>query len=86
MLDILRREGVYLWYYSSVQFEQIFKYWVLGIVLGSVISVFGKSKIHSLLLIINRKRLGLFGLFPCSNRYCFPSVYVWDHTCCFFIL
>jgi uncharacterized membrane protein YraQ (UPF0718 family) len=62
MIDIIRREGIYLWYYFSVQFEQIFMYWVLGISVGSVISVFGKAKIHSLLLIINRKNLGLFGL------------------------
>jgi len=62
MIDIIRREGIYLWYYFSVQFEQIFMYWVLGIIIGSVISVFGKAKIHSLLMIINQKNPGLFGL------------------------
>jgi uncharacterized membrane protein YraQ (UPF0718 family) len=66
VIDIIRREGIYLWYYFSIQFEQIFRYWVLGIVVGSVISVFGKAKIHSLLIIINRKKLGLFGLIPAS--------------------
>jgi uncharacterized membrane protein YraQ (UPF0718 family) len=64
MIDILSREGIYLWYYFSIQFEQIFRYWVLGILVGSVISVFGKAKILSLLAIINRKKLGLFGLVP----------------------
>ena len=66
VIDALRREGIYLWYYFSVQLEQIFLYWVLGIVIGSLISVFGKAKIHSLLAVINRKKLGLFGLIPAS--------------------
>ena len=35
MLLILHREWIYLWYYFSVQLEQIFPYWVLGMVLGS---------------------------------------------------
>ena len=34
MTDLLRREGIYLWYYFSVQLEQIFGYWVLSMVLG----------------------------------------------------
>ena len=33
MFDILRREVIYLWYYFSLQLEQIFGYWVLGMVL-----------------------------------------------------
>lgn len=66
MMDVIRREGIYLWYYFSVQFEQIFWYWVLGIAIGSFISVFGKSKIHSLLMVINKKKLGLLGLIPAS--------------------
>lgn len=66
MIEILRRESIYLWYYFSVLFEQIFWYWVLGILIGSLISVFGKAKIHSLFLILNRKKLGLFGLLPAS--------------------
>jgi uncharacterized protein len=66
LIEILKREGIYLWYYSSVLFEQIFKFWVLGIVAGSVISVFGKSRIHSLLVTINRKNIGMLGLIPAS--------------------
>jgi uncharacterized protein len=66
VIDIIRREGIYLWYYSSILFEQIFRYWVTGIIIGSVISVFGKTKIQSLLVIINRKNLGLFGLVPAA--------------------
>jgi uncharacterized membrane protein YraQ (UPF0718 family) len=66
MEEILRREGIYLWYYFSVQFEQIFMYWALGIIIGSAISVFGKAKIHSFLVAANRKNLGLLGLIPAS--------------------
>lgn len=66
MIDILRREGIYLWYYFSVLFEQIFVYWALGIAIGSFISVFGKAKIHSLLTVINKRKLGLLGLIPAS--------------------
>jgi uncharacterized protein len=66
IIDGIRREGIYLWFYFSVQFRQIFLYWVLGIVIGSLISVFGKDKIHTYLALINRKKLGLFGLIPAS--------------------
>jgi uncharacterized membrane protein YraQ (UPF0718 family) len=66
MAEIIRREAVYLWYYLSVQFEQIFGYWVLGIVIGSVISVFGKEKIHALLAVIQKKPLGVLGLVPAA--------------------
>jgi uncharacterized protein len=66
MIDILRREGIYLWFYFSVQFEQIFPYWALGILLGSVISVFGKGRIHALFLRLQGKKLGIFGVIPAS--------------------
>ncbi|NLV34174.1 MAG: permease, partial [Clostridiaceae bacterium] len=48
MGDIIQREAIYLWYYISVLFKQIAPYWATGILLGSVISVFGKNRIHSL--------------------------------------
>ena len=66
MVDILHREAVYLWFYFSVQFEQIFQYWLLGMILGSLISVFGKEKIHSLFLMLQGKNLGFLGLIPAS--------------------
>ncbi len=66
MLDVLRRESVYLWYYFSVQLEQIFGYWVLGMVLGSVISVFAKDHIHGLFRSMGGKRLGVLGIFAAS--------------------
>ncbi len=66
MIEILRREFIYLWFYFSVQLEQIFLYWVLGMLLGSFISVFGKGRLNALFLKLQGKRLGIFGLFPAS--------------------
>lgn len=66
MLDLLQREFIYLWYYFIILFNQIAIYWIFGIVLGSVISVFGKDKIHRLFVSIQNKRLGVFGVIPAS--------------------
>jgi len=64
LFDILRREGIYLWYYFSVQLEQIVSYWVLGMVIGSVVSVFGKEHIHTLFRRLSGIGLGLLGIVP----------------------
>ena len=66
MLEVLEREAIYLWYFFTIQFEQIFGYWLLGIVIGSAISVFGKQKIHDLFNLLQHKSLGAFGLLPAS--------------------
>ena len=66
IIEVLHREFVYLWYYFTVQFEQIFIFWVLGIVIGSVISVFGKEKIHRLLDSLQARKMGVFGIVPAS--------------------
>ena len=66
MIDILRREAVYLWYYFSVQLEQIFQYWGLGMVLGSLVSVFLKEHIHRAFRSMGEKRLGTMGIVVAS--------------------
>ena len=66
MIEILHREFIYLWYYFDVQLRQIFWYWVLGIVLGSCVSVFLKDKIHGLLRSMSESRMGLVGIIPAS--------------------
>ena len=66
MAEILRRELVYLWYYFTVQFEQIFPYWDLGMLLGSAVSVFAKGKIHTMMARLQAKRLGVLGVVPAS--------------------
>ena len=66
MADIIRRELVYFWYYFSIQFEQIFRFWVLGMVLGSVISVFLKDGIHRIFCSLGEKKLGAAGILAAS--------------------
>ena len=46
--------------------EQVFFYWVLGMVIGSAISVFGKGKIHSAFQALGKKKPGVLGLIPAS--------------------
>ena len=49
MAEILKTEWIYFWYYFTLQFSQIFWYWVAGMLIGSVVSVFFKDKIHALM-------------------------------------
>lgn len=65
-MEILRREFVYIWYYFSIQLEQVFFYWVVGMVIGSAVSVFGKGKIYSAFQGLGKKKLGVLGLIPAS--------------------
>ncbi len=62
MIDVLRREAVYLWYYFDLQLRQILPYFALGIVLGSAVSVFLKDKIHHAMRLLHGQRLGGFGI------------------------
>lgn len=66
MIDILHREFIYLFYYFSVQLEQIFTYWLLGMIIGSAVSVFGKERIHRLFSGLQNKKLGVLGIFLAS--------------------
>ena len=61
---ILRREFVYIWYYFDLQLKQIFWYWVLGMGIGSLISVFAKDRIHGLFSRMQSKKWGLLGIVP----------------------
>jgi uncharacterized membrane protein YraQ (UPF0718 family) len=65
-MEVLKRELVYFWYYFSIQFEQIVWYWLFGMVLGSIISVFGKEKIHALFIKMRNTKIGAFGVIPAS--------------------
>lgn len=64
MIDVLRRETIYLWYYFDVQLRQIFPYWVLGMLVGSAISVFAKDWIHGVFAELKDKKLGVLGIIP----------------------
>lgn len=65
-MEILRRELVYIWYYFTVQLEQIFGWWVLGMVIGSAVSVFAKDSIHRAFRALQGKRLGVLGIAAAS--------------------
>lgn len=66
MPAVLRREFVYLWYYVDVQVRQIFWYWLVGIVLGSAVSVFARNGIHAAAERIGRRLPGFLGLLLAS--------------------
>ncbi len=66
MAEVVRREAVYLWYYFDLQLRQIFWYWMLGMVLGSAVSVFVKDAIHNSLRSLGGRRLGILGIAAAS--------------------
>ena len=66
LFAVLRREFVYIWYYFDVQLRQIFWYWVIGILLGSLISVFLKDRIHGAFRAMSGSRMGILGIIPAS--------------------
>ena len=63
-MELLKREIIYLWYYTDVQLRQLFIYWFIGILIGSFISVFAKDKIHKIMSETNEQRWGLLGIVP----------------------
>ena len=64
LFAVLRREIIYIWYYFEIQFRQIFWYWILGMLIGSLISVFAKDKIHKVFAGMKDEKWGLFGIIP----------------------
>ena len=53
---VLHREFVYIWYYFDLQLRQIFWYWVIGMAIGSLISVFAKDRIQGLFSGMQKKK------------------------------
>lgn len=64
IFEILRREFIYIWYYFDIQFRQIFKYWIIGMAIGSLVSVFAKDRIHGLFGDMQNKKWGILGIIP----------------------
>lgn len=62
MAEIIRREFIYLWYYFDLQLHQIFWYWVLGMLIGSAVSVFLKDRIHHAVRLLGKHRIGILGI------------------------
>ena len=66
MFEFIKGQLIYFWYYFEIQISQIFWYWVIGIVVGSIISVFFKDKIHNLFAKTKDKNYGIIGIFVAS--------------------
>lgn len=66
MWETIKGQLIYFWYYFDIQFRQIFIYWIIGIIIGSIISVFAKDKIHKLFMKIKDKNIGILGTFIAS--------------------
>ncbi len=49
---------------KEVQLRQIFWYWILGMAIGSLVSVFAKDRIHGLFSNMKGKKWGLLGIVP----------------------
>ena len=64
MAEIVRREFIYLWYYFELQLRQIAFYWILGMAIGSAVSVFAKDGIHQMFRSLRDKKWGVFGVVP----------------------
>ena len=82
-MEILQREFIYVWYYFDIQFRQVFRYWVLGMAIGSAVSVFGKDKVHAAFSALGNRKPGVPGVFLASLLGdCFPALYVWYNPHC----
>ena len=66
VFTVSRREFIYIWYYFEIQFRQICRYWMIGILIGSCISVFLKDRIHGLFRQMSGSKFGVLGLVPAS--------------------
>ncbi|MCM1426515.1 MAG: permease [Eubacterium sp.] len=66
MFEIFQRELIYVGYYFMVQLRQIAGYWILGMVIGSFVSVFAKDAIHGAFDRIRDKKWGIWGVIPAS--------------------
>ena len=64
IFTVLRREIIYIWYYFEIQYRQICRYWILGMLIGSFVSVFAKDRIHGIFAGMKDKKWGLFGIIP----------------------
>lgn len=63
---MLERELIYFWYYFVILVKQIAPYWAIGILIGSLVSVFGKSRIKQLFISTQNQQFGLLGIIPAS--------------------
>ena len=83
LLRILRREFIYLWYYFELQARQIFWYWVIGMAIGSLVSVFAKDRIHGLFCGMQKKKWGrIVAIGSVQERKPHPQMLVYSSSKC----
>jgi hypothetical protein len=59
--------GIYqVFIYFLEEFRQLFPFWAIGLVAGSVIAVFGKSKITGYVSLLQGTGFGILGIIPAS--------------------
>lgn len=66
-MELLYREFIYIWYYSVTLLEQIFPYWVIGMLIGSAVSIFAKSSINQFFSSLEENKIGVLGVFIASG-------------------
>ena len=64
LFAVLKREIIYIWYYFEIQFRQICRYWIIGMLAGSFVSVFANDRIHGIFAGMKDKKWGLAGIIP----------------------
>lgn len=81
MLKLLNCEFICLRCYFEIQFTRIFQYWMIGILIGSFISVFAKDRIHDIFRGNGTKMMGFVHHYPCMPAGAgFPAVHVWHDS------
>jgi len=66
MFEIIHREYIYLSFYLTFLLYQLVPYWVVGVLIGSSVSVFGKKKIDGLVDGLRTRNFGILGIVPAS--------------------
>ncbi len=66
IFEVIQREFIYISYYFMIQLRQIAGYWIMGMVIGSLVSVFAKDAIHNAFDRIRDKKWGIWGVIPAS--------------------
>ena len=67
MIDLIKREIVYIAWYFSVQFWRLAPYWCLGITIGSIVSTFFKRRINDAFGLLQKRRIGVWGIAAASG-------------------
>lgn len=65
-METIYNELLYLSFLIELQIRQIFFYWAIGIIIGSLVSVFLKKHIYSHIVNLQNNNWGIFGIIPAA--------------------